>query len=79
MVDSIVTLRAQFDQGNSMDMIELAGALKNAGLSEANKIAILGFDACLMNMLEVSYEMLPYAEFIIEWVITSIVYTLTVE
>jgi hypothetical protein len=51
--------------GNSMDMIELAGALKSAGLSEANKVAILGFDACLMNMLEVSYEMLPYAEFII--------------
>jgi cysteine peptidase C11 family protein len=51
--------------GNSMDMIELAGALKKAGLSETNKVQILGFDARLMNMLEVSYEMLPFTEFIV--------------
>ena len=51
--------------GNSLDMIELANALKQAGFSQSNKISILGFDACLMNMLEVAYEMSPYVQHIV--------------
>jgi hypothetical protein len=50
---------------NSVDMVELAKALKNAGFSGPNKIDILGFDAGLMNMLEVDYQMLDFAKFVV--------------
>jgi len=44
--------------GNNLDMIELSDALQEAGFSDSNKkIGVLGFDACLMNMLEVTYKM----------------------
>jgi len=51
--------------GNSIDMTELANALKESGFSGKNKIQLLGFDACLMNMLEVAYQMSPYANFLV--------------
>lgn len=50
---------------NSVDMIELGNALGEAGFVDNNKIDILGFDACLMNMLEVAYEMRNFAKFIV--------------
>jgi hypothetical protein len=49
----------------SVDMIELGNALRDSGFVEPNKIDILGFDACLMNMLEVAYEMSNFAKFIV--------------
>lgn len=41
------------DFGSSMDMPELEGAFRAAGINSGNRIRILGFDACLMNMVEV--------------------------
>jgi hypothetical protein len=46
-------------------MIELGNALRTSGFEGASKIDILGFDACLMNMLEVAYEMSSFAKFIV--------------
>lgn len=51
--------------GNFLDMLELSNAIKEAGFSEDNKIDVLGFDACLMNMLEVAYEVKPYAKVVV--------------
>ncbi|ALI37388.1 Clostripain family protein [Candidatus Nitrosocosmicus oleophilus] len=51
--------------GNFLDMLELSYAIKQSGFSEHNKIGILGFDACLMNMLEVAYEVKPYTRVIV--------------
>ncbi len=39
---------------------ELAMALKDIG-----KVDVLGFDACLMQMAEVAYEIMPYTDYII--------------
>jgi hypothetical protein len=50
---------------NSVDMVELGNALKDSGFHDPNKIEVLGFDACLMNMLEVAYEMSSYANFVV--------------
>ena len=50
---------------NSVDMIELGKALRESGFYGPKKIDVLGFDACLMNMLEVAYEMSSYAKFIV--------------
>jgi hypothetical protein len=51
--------------GNSLDMIELRNVLTKAGFTGDNKIEVLGFDACLMNLLEVAYEMAGSARFLI--------------
>jgi hypothetical protein len=52
--------------GNNLDMKELSDALRAAGFSDSEKkIDILGFDACLMNMLEVGYEMSKHARFMV--------------
>jgi hypothetical protein len=50
---------------NSVDMIELGKALRESGFYGSNKIDVLGFDACLMNMLEVAFEMSNYAKNIV--------------
>jgi hypothetical protein len=50
---------------NSVDMVELGKALRESGFYGSIKIEVLGFDACLMNMLEVAYEMSSYAKFIV--------------
>jgi hypothetical protein len=44
------------DFGSSLDMPEIERALRAAGVSSNNRIAVLGFDACLMNMLEIAYH-----------------------
>ncbi|MEW6043662.1 MAG: clostripain-related cysteine peptidase [Thermoproteota archaeon] len=51
--------------GNALDMIELANVLKNAGFTNEKKLGVLAFDACLMNMLEVAYQMSPHARFLV--------------
>ncbi len=53
------------DYGSSLDMTELQRALRRAGLGPRNKLAILGFDACLMNMLEVVYQLRGETEYIV--------------
>jgi cysteine peptidase C11 family protein len=50
---------------NSVDMIELGKALRESGFYGSKKIEVLGFDACLMNMLEVAFEMSNYAKYIV--------------
>ncbi|HJS63364.1 MAG TPA: clostripain-related cysteine peptidase [Nitrososphaeraceae archaeon] len=67
-LQSSVNLRAIASDdmtGNSLDMIELRSALTKAGFSGAKKIEVLGFDACLMNLLEVAYEMSSCANFLV--------------
>jgi hypothetical protein len=52
--------------GNNLDMIELSDALQEAGFSDSSKkMGVLGFDACLMNMLEVTYEMSKNAHLLV--------------
>lgn len=53
------------DYGSSLDMTELQRALRRAGLGARNKLAILGFDACLMSMLEIVYQLRNETEFIV--------------
>lgn len=53
------------DYGSSLDMTELQRALRRAGLGSRNKLAILGFDACLMSMLEIVYQLRNETEFIV--------------
>ncbi|MFH1314244.1 MAG: clostripain-related cysteine peptidase [Candidatus Eisenbacteria bacterium] len=44
------------DFGSSLDMPEIEIAFRKAGINSDNKIAILGFDACLMNMIEIAHH-----------------------
>ena len=44
------------DFGSSLDMSDVENAFRQAGISSDRKLAILGFDACLMNMLEVVHH-----------------------
>jgi hypothetical protein len=44
------------DFGSSLDMPEVEVAFKKAGINSKNKIGILGFDACLMNMIEIAHH-----------------------
>ena len=53
------------DYGTSLDMTELKRALRRAGLGPRNKLAILGFDACLMNMLEIAYQLRDETEYLV--------------
>jgi hypothetical protein len=53
------------DFGTSMDMPEVADALTKAGIGQSNKIAVLGFDACLMNMLEIANHFSDHAEILV--------------
>jgi hypothetical protein len=53
------------DYGSSLDMVELQRALRRAGLGPRNKLAILGFDACLMNMLEIVYQLRGETELLV--------------
>jgi len=54
-------------KGDALTMGELRLALERAGFGKApqGRLALLGFDACLMNMLEVAYEFTSLAEFVV--------------
>lgn len=58
---------AGFDDssGKSMDMNEITGALSKAGFGKKNKLTIIGFDACLMAMLEVVNHFKDHAEILV--------------
>ena len=53
--------------GDALTMGELRWALTKAGFGAPpkGKISILGFDACLMNMLEVAYEFIGVADMVV--------------
>ena len=44
------------DFGSSLDMPEIEDVFTRSGIGPDNKIAIVGFDACLMNMLEIANQ-----------------------
>jgi Clostripain family len=44
-----------------LDNVELAHVLKTVATASGRPIDVLGFDACLMNMIEVAYELRQYA------------------
>jgi len=53
------------DFGSSLDMPEISGALRKAGIGPENRISVLGFDACLMNMVEIAHHFRNYADFLV--------------
>lgn len=53
------------DYGTSLDMNELKTAFTRAGLGKNNKIAIVGFDACLMNMLEIAHHLRHVTQYVV--------------
>ena len=53
------------DYGSSLAMPEIRFSLSQAGFGPNNQIAILGFDACLMSMLEVVNEFCGYVEYVV--------------
>lgn len=54
-------------KGDALTMGELRWALKKAGFGtgKLGKLTIIGFDACLMNMVEVAYEFVGLTDFIV--------------
>ena len=54
-------------KGDALTMAELRLALEKAGFGKApqGRLALLGFDACLMNMVEVAYEFTGLADFVV--------------
>lgn len=50
---------------DSMKLAELADALKASPFGKDNKLAFLGFDACLMSSAELICTTAPYAEYLI--------------
>lgn len=53
------------DFGSSLDMPELERGLLKGGLGPRKRASVLGFDACLMNMLEVVHQFVDCAEFVV--------------
>lgn len=54
-------------KGDALTMGELRWALEQAGFGSgaSGRLGILGFDACLMNMLEVAYEFTGVADYVV--------------
>ena len=53
------------DYGSSLDMPEIIAAFNAAGIGETNRVSLVGFDACLMNMLEVAHHLSSVAEILV--------------
>ncbi len=53
------------DFGSSLDMPEVEEAFSDAGISRTNRLQIVGFDACLMNMVEIVHHFAPQVEIIV--------------
>ncbi len=63
-----------WDQSQGDDQLtikELGSALSQITNNGAKKLDIIGFDACLMSTIEVSYEMAPYANYMLASEITE--------
>lgn len=53
------------DFGSSLDMPEIETAFERAGITKDNKLQIVGFDACLMNMLEIVHHFRDQVEIVV--------------
>ncbi len=53
------------DFGSSLDMPEIETAMVNAGVGPENKIRVIGFDACLMSMLEIANHFSDYVDYLV--------------
>jgi len=53
------------DFGSSLDMPEIERALQRAGITNSNRLQIIGFDACLMNMVEIVHHFASQVEIIV--------------
>ena len=53
------------DSGTALDMNEIDGVFNDLGIGSKNRISILGFDACLMNMVEIAHHLRRRAEYIV--------------
>lgn len=53
------------DAGTSLDMPEIRAALTKAGFGKRRKVAVLGFDACLMAMLEIAHHLRDHVDVLV--------------
>ncbi len=53
------------DFGSSLNMPEISTALERSGITKKNPLQIMGFDACLMNMLEIVHHFQDQVEIIV--------------
>ncbi|HEY3217416.1 MAG TPA: clostripain-related cysteine peptidase [Candidatus Eisenbacteria bacterium] len=53
------------DYGTSLDMPEIERAMHAAGIRPSRRVTILGFDACLMNMLEVVHHLADQVKIVV--------------
>ncbi|MCI0585858.1 MAG: clostripain-related cysteine peptidase [Planctomycetes bacterium] len=53
------------DFGSSMDMSDLEMAFRKAGITPTRRIGVLGFDACLMSMLEIAHHFRDQVEVLV--------------
>lgn len=53
------------DFGSSLDMPEIENVFRRAGINPGKKISILGFDACLMNMLEIAHHFRDQVKYLV--------------
>ena len=56
---------AHRDPGAELNLIDLPAVFHSAGISPEDKIDILGMDCCAMSMIEVGFELSPYARFLV--------------
>jgi len=53
------------DFGTSLNLPQISAAFAGAGVTGRKKIALLGFDACLMNMIEIAHHLAPQVEVLV--------------
>jgi hypothetical protein len=53
------------DSGTDLDMNEIDGVFDDLGIGPKNRISILGFDACLVNMIEIAHHLRRRTEYIV--------------
>jgi hypothetical protein len=53
------------DSGTSLDMNEIDGVFQKVGVTPQKRLSILGFDACLMSMVEIVHHLRHRAEYIV--------------
>ncbi len=67
-IKSILARGIAYDDTSSdfLDNAEMQQAIQSAlGVAHVEKLALLGFDACLMSMLEVAYQLRDVAQFVV--------------
>jgi hypothetical protein len=53
------------DPGAELSLLDLPAVFESSGVSRENKIDVLGLDCCTMSMVEVCFELSPYARFLV--------------